>query len=275
MSRFKHNKKRNTAFLYEALVRELTVSIVSKQSEKKSSIISMIKEHFGTNSTLSKELVIYKSLTESKYGSRRLAEKVLSEAKEQYDALNKEEIFEMQSKLISEINRRLGKNVYSNFVPSYKSLANIYQFLNTNMEPKTKVLLENSIVSYLCGDKETIKENSKIPSDKLVLKTFIKSFNDTYSNTLYEEQKELLNKFVASFADNGLDLKIYLNEEIPRLRSVIESGLEDESLSVNERTQNRAKKVIGLMDSYRQKEISTTVVEQVLKIQNLAREITQ
>ena len=85
----------------------------------------------------------------------------------------------------------------------------------------------------------------------------------------------MLNKFVASFADNGLDLKIYLNEEIPRLRSVIENGLEENSLSVNENTQSRAKKVIGLMDSYHQKEISTTVVEQVLKIQNLAREITQ
>ena len=275
MSRFKHNKKRNTAFLYEALVRELTVSIVSKQSEKKSNIISLIKEHFGAGSVLSRELVIYRSLTESKYNSRRLAEKVLIEARTQYGKLDKDEIFEMQSKLISEIYRRLGKNVYSNFVPSYKSLANIYQFLNTRMEPKTKVLLENSIISYLCGDKDTIKENSKIPSDKLVLKTFIKSFNDTYSNTLYEEQKELLNKFVASFADNGLDLKIYLNEEIPRLRSVIENGLEENSLSVNENTQSRAKKVIGLMDSYHQKEISTTVVEQVLKIQNLAREITQ
>ena len=275
MSRFKHNKKRNTAFLYEALVRELTVSIVSKQSEKKSNIISLIKEHFGTSSILSKELSIYRGLTESKYSSRILAEKVLQESKSQYDGLDKKLIFEMQSKLISEINRRLDKNVYSNFVPSYKNLANIYQFLNTSMAPKTKVLLENSIVNYLCGDKKTIKENSRVPSDKLVLRSFINNFNETYSNSLYEEQKELLNKFVASFADNGLDLKIYLNEEIPRLKDILEAGLQKENASLSENAHRKAKKVINLMDSYHKKDINTTVVEQVLKIQNLAREITQ
>ena len=38
-SKIKHNKKRNTAFLYEALVRQLTKATIKKdESEKKESI---------------------------------------------------------------------------------------------------------------------------------------------------------------------------------------------------------------------------------------------
>ena len=44
MAKFKHNKKRNSAFLYEALVQELTKSIVSKNTEQKKKIVKIIKE---------------------------------------------------------------------------------------------------------------------------------------------------------------------------------------------------------------------------------------
>ena len=33
MAKFKHNKKKNSAFLYEALIQELTKAIVSKNDE--------------------------------------------------------------------------------------------------------------------------------------------------------------------------------------------------------------------------------------------------
>ena len=41
----KHNKKRNTAFLYESLVKELTKAIVRQQEERKGKIIKIIKEN--------------------------------------------------------------------------------------------------------------------------------------------------------------------------------------------------------------------------------------
>ena len=41
MKKTKHNKKRNTAFLYEALIREMTKAVVSKNQEQKTtSLIS-------------------------------------------------------------------------------------------------------------------------------------------------------------------------------------------------------------------------------------------
>ena len=48
----KHNKKRNIAFIYEALSRELTRAIVDKNSKNKKTIMLIRKEHFGKNSIL-------------------------------------------------------------------------------------------------------------------------------------------------------------------------------------------------------------------------------
>ena len=44
--RLKHNKKRNIAFVYEALVRELTESVVKNNKNKQNKIVGIIKEHF-------------------------------------------------------------------------------------------------------------------------------------------------------------------------------------------------------------------------------------
>ena len=83
--RLKHNKKRNTAFLYEALVRELTESVVKNNKNKQNKIVSIIKEHFGTDSVLKKELDLYKSIYETKHIEKTTAEKIVYQVKERYE----------------------------------------------------------------------------------------------------------------------------------------------------------------------------------------------
>ena len=68
----KHNKKRNTAFIYESLVKELTKAIVDKDVERKNTIFSLIQECFVPSSPLAEELVLYKTLSNKlKTNSRR------------------------------------------------------------------------------------------------------------------------------------------------------------------------------------------------------------
>ena len=62
----KHNKKRNTAFIYEAIIRELAKAIHESNTEKKSKIIKIIRENFKSNTLLGKDLEIYKSILETK-----------------------------------------------------------------------------------------------------------------------------------------------------------------------------------------------------------------
>ena len=42
--KFKHNKKRNTAFVFESLVREVVKSVVSEDLDRKNKIIKTLKQ---------------------------------------------------------------------------------------------------------------------------------------------------------------------------------------------------------------------------------------
>ena len=63
--KMKHNKKRNTAFLYEVIIRELTKAMVDGDKAKKSAIIKIVKENFKSNTLLSKDLDLYNAVLET------------------------------------------------------------------------------------------------------------------------------------------------------------------------------------------------------------------
>ena len=67
------------------------------------------------------------------------------------------------------------------------------------------------------------------PIDKLTFRTFINKFNSTYES-LQEEQRNLLLQYIYSFSDDGMGLKIFLNEEIGRIKTVLKESLEMEEI---------------------------------------------
>jgi len=147
-SKIKHNKKRNTAFLYEALVRELTKATMKKDSEKKNTVVSIFKEFFKPNSPLARDLKLYQNILETKVDNRRIAEKIVFESRLERSAIDNKTLFNEQSALISRINRELSSDVFTNFVPNYKDLATLHQvFNNPKIEAKQRVLLEEVIIS--------------------------------------------------------------------------------------------------------------------------------
>ena len=83
--KLKHNKKRNTAFLFETLSRELTKAIVNRDFGSKKKILLIIKEHFKKDKEIYKELELYKSIIESKNLDSYSAEKIIFECKKQYE----------------------------------------------------------------------------------------------------------------------------------------------------------------------------------------------
>ena len=58
----KHNKKRNTAFVFETLVKEITAAIIKNDHERKDKAVSIVKKHFKPGSALRQHLNCYKSL---------------------------------------------------------------------------------------------------------------------------------------------------------------------------------------------------------------------
>ena len=116
-------------------------------------------------------------------------------------------------------------------------------------------------------DKELMR-----PIDTLTYKTFVKKFNEKYATSLLESQKELLNRYVTSFADNGLELKVFLNEEIPRLLESVKTSLELPEVKADADMRTKTQEVIGLLESTSKRQVDNTFIHDILKIQNLVEE---
>ena len=266
----RHNKKRNTAFLYEILVRELTKNIVRKDNKRKGVALSILKEHFKKGEVLQKELQLYKDTLSTEGLDPHTAEKYIYETRAAHQRLNKEEIFKEQSLVVSKINKFLSKSVFSNFVPNYKDLATLSQLFDDDVTVKDRVLLEKKIIEDVISVSEKKEEMKPITS--LAYKTFIKKFNSQYGNLL-EEQRQLLNHYIISFANDNVDLKVYLNEEIGRLKEIVDSSLELDEIKKDERMVESTNKVLNEIEGFAKTPISEGMIKQLLKIQNLAKEI--
>lgn len=269
--RLKHNKKRNTAFLYEALVRELTESVVKNNKNKQNKIVSIIKEHFGAESVLKKELDLYKSIYETRHIEKTTAEKIVYQVKESYETLDKKKLFQEQSALINKISRTLSAKLYNNFVPNYKTIASVYSIFQNALPVKDRVLLEENIVDHMSASIDTTEESLQ-PIDSLVYNTFAEKFNEEYKDLLNENQKSLLGNYVSSFVDNGLELKVYLNEEIGRIKETL-SEIKENKCGEDSNLKEKITNVYNILDNTKQKEIDTETIEIVLNAQQLLEEI--
>ena len=268
----RHNKKRNTAFLYEVLVREAAKTVMSKDFKRKAQIISLMREHFNQDTELAKEMDLYKALHKSNGMDPYTGEKLIQEVKKEHEKLDQDKIFFEQSALISKINKTLSKKVFSNFVPNYKSFATIAQIFNTDVSAKNRVLLETKILKRIVSEEK--KEETKVkPISKLAFNVFVKKFNEAYGESLLKEQRELLNNYIMSFSDNSLGLKIFLTKEIDRLRESVQKSLNIDEIKSDSNMSERTKNVLNLIEEFKNKPLDKEMVNQVLKIQNLVKEI--
>mgnify|MGYP003112084314 CR=1 FL=1 len=266
----KHNKKRNTAFVYEALIKEATAAVLKKDHNTKDKVISLLKKYFNSSSILSKDLDCYRSLYEtrgiSEKDSRRLIEVAITDKR----LIDPSKLFKLQSQMINDINKEVDSNIFNNFVPNYKTLATIDQMFSVKTTPKKRVMLENELIGYMSDNKVTEKSPFV---DNIVVGSFVDKFNSKYSNELLEEQKKLLTHYISSFTDNSLELKIYLNTEIARLKEQLEGARTMNEISLDVDMGKKLESVINKLSSFAESEINDDVLLTVLKTQSLTKEI--
>jgi hypothetical protein len=267
----KHNKKRNTGFIYETLSRELTKAIVNRHPERKVQIVSILKEFFSGRLILARELELYTTLLETKYMSPKVAERLLQEAKATRATLDESALFDAQSHIIMAINKKLGSEVWGNFIPNFKSLASVNAIFNSKTAVKKKVLFEQALVDRMSAQGDTAATDPMRPVDNLTYSSFIGKFNDKYGN-LVQEQKDLLNRYITSFADDGFELRLYLNEELSRLKDTLSNSAAAQSEPA---ISTRVKEVVEYLDEFKKREFTTTDLSKILKTQELVVELAQ
>ena len=82
-----------------------------------------------------------------------------------------------------------------------------------------------------------------------------------------------MEKYISSFIDNGIELKVFLNEELGRLKKVVTESMTMEEVKNDEEMSEKTKKVLEIIDDFKNHKIGKELIEKILKIQNLASEI--
>lgn len=264
-----YNKKRNSLFLYEVLIRTLTNSVISEDKEKRKQIISIIRKYFSRGTAVYEDWRLHKALINLESDSI-VSEKILNETKKMYGLINQTILFKEQSFIIKDINKLFDHSIFSTFIPNYKTIATINQILNGKyLSPNKRVMLEEELLKHNNISK---KEEKYEPISNLTFKTFIGKFNKSYSSLL-KEQQELLQKY-AMADERGLEFKIYLNEEISRLKETLKSISETKEIKEDKEITIKTYQVLSLLESYSQKQkIDQNMVGEILKIQQLCQEI--
>lgn len=264
-----HNKKRNTAFLFEILLKEQIKAILAKKDSKAQLIEKIITKFFSKGSTLFRELELYESLLEFRDRSGEDIDRIVLLAKNERASLNDKEIYEEQSKLISLINKKIGQEAFYNFVPNYKELATINILFSKQTPFNIKLKMEENLKNHLklaIPKEEFI--NEKV--DTLIFSKCVDNFNEKYEGLL-DEQKELLSKYLlAKFGDN-IDFPIYLNRECQRLTTAIETN--KQKVKDDETLYENINLALSNLKSASIKYNDDLFIYSILKHQQLAREL--
>ena len=266
----KHNKKRNTAFIFEALIRELSKSILKHDKKRRTQINSIIREHFTKGAPLDEELQCYTALAEKSNLDTYTAEKMIYRSRTLHESINKGEIFAEQSRVISKINKQLGGAVFSNFVPNYKLFATISQLFNKKTPLNQKVILEKQILETLVAT-PTSEPRTMHPLDDLVIKSFAQNFNTKYASLL-PEQQALLGKYAVAIGTNEVDFRLAVGEELKRLRTEVEQSLRLDEVASDSEMVTNTKKVLEQISEFNVSHIGEKEFKKILKLQELVRE---
>lgn len=230
MKKIKHSKFKNTGFIFELLVRQITSEIMSSN---KSVAETILKEHFNTKKELSKELKLYQFLINEKYNSEVKAEKFIDTILEARKQLDEKKLIKEKYNLIKQIKETYGLDEFiKSPISNYKTLASIYKIFevvstNEQYDPTdivnsrftiTETIINSSIQNKDTRIKDAVLEEYKKQDEDLraiSYKMLVESFNNKYKN-LTEEQKVLLREYINNINNTG-KLNEYISTEIVKL----------------------------------------------------------
>ena len=238
----KHSKFKNTAILFELLVKQITHEVLSNSTKNVSEKI--IKEFFSSNKELAKELRLYNQIVKEKYSSIDDAKLFLEEVAKERIKLDENKLNREKYNLIKTIKESydLDKFLSSN-LQNYKLLASVYKIFETKtlgrkVEIRDFIDSNNTILEHITNKRiatkptDTLYESFKQQSEDLRLLTYkllIENFNKKYSN-LDDSQKGLLREFINNVTNTSTFPK-FIEEETKKVLS----NLVKESKMVNDK----------------------------------------
>ena len=230
--KIKHSKFRNTGLIFELLVKQIASDTLNN---KDSEAVSIIKKHFASKSTLSKEYKLYEFISRNRSVSQSKAEAIVSTITEVSRKLNQNTLKKQKYDLISDIKESYNLDEFFAIqVRDYKPLAALYCLLEAQnndslVDPQMLINNKTTILEHLTSQpqveedvKDTlVEEYSKYDKDLklLTFKILLEKFNDKYKDFL-PEQKRVLKEFITS-VNSGTRLRNIVNKELETLSEIV------------------------------------------------------
>jgi hypothetical protein len=234
----KHSKFKNTAILFELLVKQITQEVLSNSTKNLSEKI--IKEFFNSRKELAKELKLYNWIVKERFSNNDDAKLFLQEVIEERKKLDESKLAKEKYNLIKTIKEsyELDKFLSSN-LQNYKLLASIYKVFESKtqgrkVEIRDFIESNNTILEHITNVRPVNKPQDKLyeefkkQSEDLRLLTYkllIENFNNKYSN-LDDSQKGLLREFINNVSNTSTFSK-FIGEETKKVLSHLVSESKD------------------------------------------------
>src|SRR3990167_2256633 len=229
MEKIKHNKRRNSAILFEMLIRHSVSCLTEDKKDEVTKTLNIVRKFFAKGTPLSEELRAFRTLLNSHVKESQTAQKILSEVCKFTKTLSAKNIDKQKSLLLKEINHHLdAKIIFGYRIPEYRTYATVQVLFNSarskgnplnNVE---RYKLEESIVERLTKGKieenvDMLKINPKY--NNLIHKFATKRFTEKYKTSLSEQQKLLLTRYAASLlSESDKSFKTYLLAEVEKIK---------------------------------------------------------
>jgi len=281
MKKLKHVKIKNSAILYELLIRQISTDVIS--GKENSNALRIVKEYFGSKSEVAKELVLYKTLSTTKFNSESKAQSLVEAVLSARKKLDASKLRRMKYQIIKEVQRHYNVNdFFSNEIPSYKLYASIYMLFedmstSDTSSPMDIARYRNTLVEHIVTTKKSsmktrprvLVEYEKQPEDVRLLTTkfLLQKFNDKYKN-LTLEQRQLVKEYINNVSHS---LKKYVDSKIPSIKKELAILARD----VDDRvTKIKLVEVVKQLDRFSKKrDLKDTHVIALLNYYSLIKEL--
>lgn len=224
----KHSKFRNTAILFELLVRQTTSDLLQNKDSK---AVRLLKKYF-TGTELGKEYNLYSAFNTTDKLNEVKAEMFISTVMDQRKQLDQEALNKLKYNLIREIKSTYDiDNFFKAKIENYKIYASIYTIFESisvkTTDTKSLLLNKINLLEHISDSgikdksapqsilEEFMKEDKEIRL--LAYKIMVEKFNSRYKH-LSERQKSVLKEYINNISETE-NLKKYINGLILELRS--------------------------------------------------------
>ena len=230
MKKIKHSKFKNTGFIFELLVRQITSEIMSSNNSVAEKIL---KENFNSKKELSKELKLYQYLVNEKYNSESKAEQFINTICEARKRLDEKKLTKEKYNLIKQLKETYNIDEFiKSPVSNYKTLASIYKIFEVSSTEEqydptdvvsSRFTIAENIINTSIQNKDSklkdavLEEYRKQDEDLRAIsyKFLVENFNKKYKN-LTSDQKGLLREYINNINNTG-KLNAYVSEEVSKL----------------------------------------------------------